>query len=296
MSRRFEFMTVDVFTVQRFGGNPLAVFYDAEGLSDAEMQSLAAEMNLSETTFVLPPASPENHRRVRIFNRSAEMPFAGHPNVGTACALAMLGLTRDDALRFEETAGLVGVELMRDQAGAATGATINAPKALDVIEELAPDAIAECIGLSAADIRLSTHAPVIASVGVDFALVEVSPDAVARATPRLDAFRSAQSLLRHQSGRLSIHLYSRSNDQIRARMFAPLAGTWEDPATGSANAALAALLVSLGEGSDQTFQITQGVEMARASQLVARGWRVGSNVHASVGGSCVPMFRGHVEL
>ena len=84
--RRFAFVTVDVFTDRRFGGNPLAVFPDAHGLSDGEMQSLAAEFNLSETTFVLPPADPANTARVRIFNRKAEMPFAGHPNVGVAHA------------------------------------------------------------------------------------------------------------------------------------------------------------------------------------------------------------------
>src|SRR3569623_1474689 len=97
--RSFPFVTVDVFTTRRFGGNQLAVFTDAEGLSDAEMQALAAEMNLSETTFVLPPADPANTARVRIFNRTAEMPFAGHPNVGTAFVLARLG-RGGEAFRF----------------------------------------------------------------------------------------------------------------------------------------------------------------------------------------------------
>src|ERR671921_52951 len=109
--RSFSFVTVDVFTDRRFGGNPLAVFPDAQGLSDGEMQSLAAEFNLSETTFVLPPADPANSARVRIFNRTAEMPFAGHPNVGTAYVLARLGLVAGDALRFEELAGTVVVRM-----------------------------------------------------------------------------------------------------------------------------------------------------------------------------------------
>src|SRR5579859_6793104 len=84
----FPFVTVDVFTEQRFGGNPLAVFPDARGLSDAQMQALATEFNLSETTFVLPPENPQHHAKVRIFSRQAEMPFAGHPNVGTGYVLA----------------------------------------------------------------------------------------------------------------------------------------------------------------------------------------------------------------
>ncbi|HYC63433.1 MAG TPA: PhzF family phenazine biosynthesis isomerase, partial [Reyranellaceae bacterium] len=99
----YRFVTVDVFTDRRFGGNPLAVFPDARGLSDADMQSLAAEFNLSETTFVLPPADSANTAQVRIFNRTSEMPFAGHPNVGTGWVLRQRGAL----LRFEEIAGLV---------------------------------------------------------------------------------------------------------------------------------------------------------------------------------------------
>ena len=102
--RTFSFVTVDVFTDRRFGGNPLAVFPDAHGMTDDEMQSLAAEFNLSETTFVLPPADAANTARVRIFNRRSEMPFAGHPNVGTGFVLAGLGSGRAGVLTFEEIA------------------------------------------------------------------------------------------------------------------------------------------------------------------------------------------------
>src|SRR5512146_982142 len=125
---RFSFVTVDVFTDRRFGGNPLAVFPDARGLGDADMQALAAEFNLSETTFVLPPTDPTNTARVRIFNRTAEMPIAGHPNVGTAYVLARLGRCGGDVLRFEEPAGLVDVRVARDPDGRVTGATIAAPQ------------------------------------------------------------------------------------------------------------------------------------------------------------------------
>src|SRR5512140_2138605 len=108
---RFSFVTVDVFTDTRFGGNPLAVFPDARGMGDADMQALAAEFNYSDTTFVLPPADPANTARVRIFNRTAEMPFAGHPNVGTGYVLAGLGRDAGGVLRFEEIAGLVEVRV-----------------------------------------------------------------------------------------------------------------------------------------------------------------------------------------
>ena len=132
--RTYPFVTVDVFTDRRFGGNQLAVFPDARGLSDAEMQSLAAEFNLSETTFVLPPADPANTARVRIFHRTAEMPFAGHPNVGTGYVLADRAV--DGVLRFEEIAGLVEVRVERDAAGTLTGTTIAAPQALTLGGEL----------------------------------------------------------------------------------------------------------------------------------------------------------------
>src|SRR4051794_8624846 len=114
--RTFPFVTVDVFTDRRFGGNPLAVFPDARGISDAEMQALAAEFNLSETTFVLPPEDSANTARVRIFNRIAEMPFAGHPNVGTGFVLADRAV--GGLLRFEQIAGLVEVRIAPGGQGA----------------------------------------------------------------------------------------------------------------------------------------------------------------------------------
>jgi trans-2,3-dihydro-3-hydroxyanthranilate isomerase len=294
--RRFEYLTVDVFTDRRFGGNQLAVFPDAQGLTDGEMQSLAAEMNLSETTFVLPAASPSNTAQVRIFNRTAEMPFAGHPNVGTAVVLASMGRGDGSKLYFEEAAGLVEVDLLRDDTGGVTGASITAPRPLELFGSLPPKAIAECLGLEAEDIVLATHSPVIAGVGVDFVLVEVSPESLGRASPRLDAYRRAHAESGLSSDRLSIFLYARNGDDVRARMFAPLTGTWEDPATGSANAALGALLLSLGEEDELSFEAQQGVEMGRPSQLYVRAWRTSVGIRATVGGTCVPVFRGIVEL
>src|SRR6185369_3237460 len=158
----FAFVTVDVFTDRRFGGNPLAVFPDARGLSDAQMQSLASEFNLSETTFVLPPADPANTARVRIFNRASEMPFAGHPNVGTGWVMAGLGRDRNGVLRFEEIAGLVEVHVERDGAGLSPRAvTIAAPQPLSLGAEMPLDLLADCVGLESSEIISTRHRPVV---------------------------------------------------------------------------------------------------------------------------------------
>src|SRR5215208_5040644 len=176
--RTFSFVTVDVFTDRRFGGNPLAVFPDAQGLSDGEMQSLAAEFNLSETTFVLPPADPANTARVRIFNRTAEMPFAGHPNVGTGWVLAQEGRDRGGVLLFEEIAGLV--EVRADSGGVVT---IAAPQPLSLAEEMPADLLAGCVGIDPNEVVVTSHRPVAASVGNPFVIAEVTPAALTRAVP-----------------------------------------------------------------------------------------------------------------
>ncbi len=294
----FAFVTVDVFTEQRFGGNPLAVFPDARGLSDDAMQALAAEFNLSETTFVLPPADPANTARVRIFNRKHEMAFAGHPNVGTGYVLAQQGRAANGVLRFEEKAGLVEVKVERDASGALAGTTIAAPQPLSLGGELPREAIAECAGISPAEVRTAAHPPLVASVGIQFVLAEVAPEALARATPNLPAFRAAVARWPELAGRLSLYLYARGEDRtrIRARMFAPLAGTWEDPATGSAATPLGCLLLSLTTGERARFAIEQGVEMGRPSLLRVEAWRTPEGLRASVGGACVPVLRGEAQV
>lgn len=287
----YAFHTADVFTRRRFGGNPLAVFPDARGLDTATMQLLAAEMNYSETTFVLPPRDPSNTACVRIFNRTAEMPFAGHPNVGTAFVLARLGLANSSVLKFEEQAGLVEVRLTGDDS-----AEIDAPQPLKLLGELPLESIASCLSLDPAMIKTGEHPPMRATVGVYFVLVEVKAEALTLAAPDIGAFRRCALAAPHLGGRLSIFLYARDGLNIHARMFAPLAGTWEDPATGSANATLAALLLSLSEEKDIALHAVQGVEMGRRSELSTRAWRAGDGVHASVGGSCVAVFSGSVKL
>ncbi len=289
--RRFSFITVDVFTEHRFGGNPLAVFPDARGLSDQEMQSLAAEFNLSETTFVLPADDPKNTARVRIFNRKAEMPFAGHPNVGTGWVLNELGRAPDGVLRFEEIAGLVEVRI---DAGRVT---IAAPQPLSLGPEMPVDLLAGCVGLDAKDIVVAAHRPVLASVGNSFMVAEVAPAALAKATPDVAKFRAANQVYTALgANRLPLYLYARDGNGLRTRMFSPLSGTMEDAATGSAATPLAALLLSLTSDSERRYDIVQGVEMGRPSQLFARAWRADDGIRASVGGACVPVLRGEITL
>lgn len=293
----YPYETVDVFTDRPFGGNQLAVFTDARGLSDAQMQALAAEMNYSETTFVLPPDDPANDARVRIFTRTHEMPFAGHPNVGTAFVLARHGRDRGGVLRFEEVAGLVEVKVARDASGAVTGATIAAPRPLTKSIELLADAIAACAGLAPSDIVVTNHQPLRASVGVFFVLAEVTVEALSRATPDLSRFRAVRDSTPGLEGRFSLFLYARDGvADIRARMFAPISGTWEDPATGSASATVAALLLSLNSQDDASFTLTQGVEMGRPSLLHLTARRGEDGIRATVGGSCAQMFRGEALL
>jgi trans-2,3-dihydro-3-hydroxyanthranilate isomerase len=291
----YDYFTVDVFTRRRFGGNPLAVFPAAQGLDDATMQALAAELNYSETTFVLPPADPANTARVRIFNRTAEMPFAGHPNVGTGFVLARMARAPASTLRFEEVAGLVDVRLIEEN-GVVSGAEIDAPQPLSLMETFPAADIAECLSLLPGDIVSNEHPPVRASVGVDFVLVALRPEALARAAPDPGAFARVAAVRPELEGRLSIFLYAPHGADVRARMFAPLAGTWEDPATGSANATLAALRLKLSGADSLQYEALQGGEMGRESRLSLRAWRSAEGIRASVGGACVGMFRGSISL
>ena len=286
----YSFLTLDVFTTTRFGGNPLAVFPDAAGMSDAQMQSLAAEFNLSETTFVLPPRDPANTARVRIFHRTAEMPFAGHPNVGTGWALADRAV--DGLLRFEEIAGLVEIRLTPGDA------TVAAPQPLSLGPELPVALAAACAGLTEADIIVTAHRPIQASVGTKFVIAELTPEALSRATPDIGAFRAALAQFPHGGPqRLSLYLYAHDGEgKLRARMFGPLSGTFEDPATGSAATPLAGLLLSLSGKDSDAWSIMQGVEMGRPSLLQVTARQAPDGIRTTVGGACVPMLRGEITL
>jgi trans-2,3-dihydro-3-hydroxyanthranilate isomerase len=293
---QYEFVTVDVFTDRRFGGNPLAVLPNAAGLSTEQMQAIANEFNLSETTFVLPPKDAAHTAEVRIFTPQFEMPFAGHPNVGTAFVVA----SRDggDALVFEEKAGLVPIEVLKD-GGAIYGARLTAPQLLSRGGDIAVDIIAAACSLAPEDIETRHHAPCIASCGTRFMFAEVKTrEALASARPRSDIFAQHFPV----DGTTGIHLYLRDGANgidIRSRMFAPLHGVPEDPATGSANVALVGLLASLRPEPDLSLnlRIAQGVEMGRPSILDASAEKRGGTViETRIGGRCIPVMRGTIDI
>ena len=292
--RAYRFVTLDVFTNQRFGGNPLAVFTDARGLSDTEMQALAREMNLSETTFVLPPDDPANTARVRIFTPATEMPFAGHPNVGTGYVVA--SEQGGDPLRFEEIAGLVEVRVARGADGTVGDVTIAAPQPLTLGTEFTPVQIAGAAGLEPWDIVTENHRPIVASVGNPFAVMEVAPAALTRAAPDSAAMARANGIAPELEGRFRVYLYARDGGTLRARMFGGGLGVKEDAATGSAAAPLAALLLHLSGADRAAYDIVQGVEMGRPSLLRTTAARKPDGIRATVGGGCVKVMEGTAFL
>jgi len=288
---KVPFQTVDVFTDRKFGGNPLAVIPDAQGLTSGQMQSIAAEFNLAETTFVLPPGDAANTAHVRIFTPKSELPFAGHPNVGTAFVLARMGRTTGDRLLFEEAAGLVPLDLTREN-GIVVAARLAAPQPLTLVETVAPEIVAQAVGLPTDDI---VGEPVIASTGNKFLFAEVrSRAALKAASYSLEVFRKHLPMERT----IGVHLYVTAPD-IQTRMFAPLFGVPEDPATGSANVTLIGLLALRDPRLDLTLSKTigQGVDMGRPSMLEATAEKKAGKVVAThIGGRCVPMLSGTIDL
>jgi trans-2,3-dihydro-3-hydroxyanthranilate isomerase len=299
MRRRYA--TVDVFTTQVFGGNPLAVVLDAQGLSAQQMQAVAMEFNYAETTFVLPPREPTHNAQVRIFTPRTEVPFAGHPNVGTALVFAReleaRGAPPPDRLQFEEGAGLVSIRLLRE-GGLVVGAELTAPQALSRGALLPAKEAAACVSLSAGEIEMGAHAPQVLSVGLPFLVAEVvSRDALRRCKPDL----AAHEQLLPPIGTDSIFVYARGarSRDLSARMFSPLDAILEDPATGSAAAATVALLAACEPERDieAAWRIEQGVDMGRPSRLLARTEkRSGAVAAVHIGGHAVPVMQGTLEL
>ncbi len=297
---RYRFYTCDVFTETRFGGNPLAVIPEAQGLSDAQMQQIAREFNYSETTFVFPPAGAHT-RHVRIFTPLAEVPFAGHPNIGTAFVLAstgaLEGLGPATKVTFEERAGVVPIAIEATAQGTFR-CELEAPEVLSLGAEVAPELAAAALSLAPADVLSTTHPPRVASVGLPFLFVELrGREALSRAASHPDGLAS----LRSAGAPDLVHPYVQSRDDfdVRARMFAPSAGVPEDPATGSANCALGGLLAHYAPARDGEFRyrIAQGVELGRPSVLVARAEkRAGRVVAARIGGDCVAVAEGWIEV
>jgi trans-2,3-dihydro-3-hydroxyanthranilate isomerase len=300
MQRRY--ITVDVFTDRAFGGNPLAVVLDAGGLSTAQMQAIASEFNYSETTFVLPPRDGTHDAQVRIFTVTNEIPFAGHPNVGTAFVLATQASQPPARFLFEEVAGLVPVDILKKE-GKPVGAELTAPQALKKLTSFSPTDAAACVSLSAAEIRTDRHVPQIVSVGMAFLVAELaSRDALRRAKPEPLAFPRVVST----DGAVGVYIYTRDVPpaekpcDLQARMFFPgSGGLSEDPATGSATVAAAALLADLsGEREGELkLRVGQGMDMGRPSLLLTRVRKEnGVIASAHVGGACVQMMEGTFRL
>lgn len=300
-----RFQTCDVFTDRAFHGNPLAIVLDADGLTVAQMQTLAREFNLSETIFVQAPANPAHTARVRIFFPTAEIPFAGHPTIGCAIHLAEAMAPAGDytqSLMLEEEAGLVPVHVTRR--GAVVRAEFVAPvvphgvtNAPDRAAALDPVRLAAALGLAVDEIGFGSHCPGLWQGGPRFLYAPVAGlDALARARPMEPAW-SAQM---QAAGVDSIYLYTPGVDcAYRARMFSPTAGIPEDPATGSASAMLAAQLLASGALTDGETSLTlhQGVEMGRPSVIglttIVSG---GALAQVRIAGSAVPISEGRVRV
>lgn len=296
----YRYFICDVFTEQRFGGNQLAVLPEAAGLSDEQMQQIAREFNFSETSFVFPPRQGHT-RRVRIFTPAREVPFAGHPNIGTAFVLAQTGSLGEigDTLQmtFEEESGLVPIDI-RAEHGKIDSCELTAPQAFSTGSEISIDLAANALSLHAADIETSNHPPQVASVGFPFMIIELkSRAALERARIDMSGFEAINA----QGIMPDLHFYIRSEDEfdIHARMFGPLSGVPEDPATGSANCALAGLLAHCDPASDGDYgwRIAQGVEMGRPSILTARARKKAGAIEETwVGGSSVLVSEGVLHL
>ncbi len=300
-----SFHTWDVFTDRAFSGNPLAIVLGADGLTTAQMQTIAREFNLSETIFVQAPANPGHTARVRIFFPTAEIPFAGHPTIGCAIHLATAQAGAEDFERdlvLEEEAGLVPVHVSCREG--AVRAEFVAPvvphgvaNAPDGAAALDGGLLAAALGLSPEDIGFGAHRPGLWQGGPRFLYVPVaSLDVLARARPMEPGWTGQM----RAGGVDSAYLYTPgSGCDFCARMFSPTAGIPEDPATGSASAILAAQLLASGALPEGETRLTlhQGVEMGRPSVIglttVVHG---GALAEVRIAGSAVPISEGRVRV
>lgn len=299
MARRYA--VLDVFTDTVLAGNPLAVVRDAEGLSDARMQAIAREFNLSETVFLFPPSQPGHTARARIFTPARELPFAGHPTVGTAVLLAADRFAEVDGeheavVVLEEQVGPVrcGVVMRPGAPGYAEFDVPRPPRALSTPVER--DAVASALGLLPREIGFENHLPTAFEAGVPFAFVPVANlDVIARARPVADLWPAAFGGERPNSAFVYCRDTVRHDAAFHARMFAPEMGIGEDPATGSAAAAFAGVVHRFDAPTDgrHDLPIEQGVEMGRPSLIRMELEVVAGTVHAvRIGGTAVKLAEG----
>lgn len=293
---KYRYFTCDVFTDTRFGGNPLAVLPNAAGLSAEAMQKIAREFNFSETTFVL-PAEQGHTRRVRIFTATKEVPFAGHPNIGTAFTLATIGeIDTNTTVTFEEEAGLVPI-VFRQETSLPIWCELLAPQPLQIGKRVSAETISGILSLEPGEVKTTNHPPQEASVGLPFLMVELRDrEALSRARINMDRIHALKA-----SGIVpDVHIYTLGggDSDILARMFAPFDNVPEDPATGSANCALIAMLTQIHSATDGEFnwRIVQGVEMGRPSELCGRTRKENGDVTGTwIGGNCVMVCEGWID-
>jgi trans-2,3-dihydro-3-hydroxyanthranilate isomerase len=300
---KFRFLTADVFTDQPFGGNQLAVLPDARGLDDDRMLSVAREFNYSESVFVFPPEHGHT-RKLRIFTPGGEVPFAGHPTVGTAHVLTVTGeipLTGETThIVFEENVGPVPV-MIRARDGKPVFAQLTVAK----LPEVGPpvpsrETLAEILSLEPKDLMGAQWGPQAVSCGLPFLFVPLRDrDAVRRSRIRLEQWERTLG----SAWAREIMVFSRDPERegsdIRARMYGPGVAVPEDPATGSACAALGGYLAARDASTDGTLKwvVEQGFEMGRPSILeIEVDKRNGAVTAVRVGGASVLMSEGTIEV
>ena len=301
---RYRYLTADVFTDAPFSGNQLAVFPDARGIPEHRLLDVTREFNYSETTFVYPADDAAHTRRVRIFTPGAEVPFAGHPTVGTAHVLATIGeiaLTGDlTRIVFEEGVGPVPVVIR-----SSNGVPVSAQLSVARLPERGPvaasrDAIAATLGLELSDLAGGDWSPEALSCGLPYLFVPVRDmAAVAKARVRMDAWDATLK------GKWASELFvfarggERAGTAFRARMFAPGLNVPEDPATGSANAALAGYLAARDPRCEGllSWRVEQGFEMGRPSIIDVEADVASGQVTAvRVGGATVLVAEGTMAI
>jgi trans-2,3-dihydro-3-hydroxyanthranilate isomerase len=312
--QEYRFVQVDVFTDVPFGGNPLAVFPEAEGLTTGDMHRLAQEMNLSETTFVLPPQAPGADFKVRIFTPAAELPFAGHPVVGTHWVLAHLGRVdlREPVtqVRFELGVGVLPADLhVADGRVERVVMTQDRPTFHAVIEDVTE--LAAGLGLAPEAITATEWPVEVVSTGLPQMMVPVRSLAEVQGLDPGQLNTAALNRVCHAAGTECVMVFTFETERptaspwaeaaVHVRLFAPLLGVPEDPATGSANGALGAYLVhhrAVPVTAPTTFIVSeQGAEINRPSTLYVEVDSAGEEITAvRVGGQVVPVIEGVVRF
>lgn len=300
--KKLNFHTVDVFTNESFTGNPLAIVLGANDLTTNQMQTIAREFNLSETIFVQTPDDATNTAKVRIFFPTAEIPFAGHPTIGCAIYLAEKQFNSEidfeTEIRLEEVAGLVPVKVTRK--GGDISAQLTAPVIpFEISCELPSNTnAAKALGLNVSEVGLTGHIIASHQGGPTFLYVPLANKEAVSKAAICDPYCS-QMIIKAKAGGLYAYWFDKNTNQIHARMFDPVSGIMEDPATGSASAILASQLKAadvLNEGKND-FTLFQGYDMGRPSDLSLEvDFKNDTVLAVRVAGSAVPISRGEIRV